>query len=347
MGIRELLALAWWLLAAIAAQAHVTSTGLATVEATDDAVRYRLQLSPNDLSVDLAAALMQAAEGDAKVVGRLLPAMHAAVQLRAGTEPCRPGASSIAWAADIAKLRLQIEFSCPTAGAALTLNEDWRPLLGEHHHNIVSVRDGASSREYVLGPESREARLDLAAPGGGWSGFLALGIEHILTGLDHLLFLLVLLVNQQRMWSVVRIVTGFTLAHSLTLSLAAVGLVSLPGHIVEPAIALSIVWVALENLFFTGTEWRRTLVAFLFGLVHGLGFAGAIGELQLAGAALAKALVGFNLGVELGQIACVALVLPLIVWASRPPAMARLPQAASVLVALMGGVWFVERVFFS
>ena len=346
MTVRGLLALAFWLLTA-AAQAHVTSTGLASIEATDSVVRYRLLLAPDDLSVDLAAALMQAAEGDAKVTGRLVQMMQQAVQLRAGAAPCRNEASSIARLAGPGRLRLEMTFSCVSAGAALTLAEDWRPLLGEHHRNIVSVRDGASSREYVLGPEQREARFDLVAPGGGWSGFLSLGIEHILTGLDHLLFLLVLLVNQQRLWSVVRIVTGFTLAHSLTLSLAAFGLVSLPDRIVEPAIALSIVWVALENLFFIGTEWRRTLVAFLFGLLHGLGFAGALTELQLTGTALAKALIGFNLGVELGQIACVIVVLPLIVWASRPPALARLPQAASVLVALIGAAWFVERTFFS
>lgn len=347
MGIRGFLALALWLLTAMAAPAHVTSTGLATVEATAGVVRYRLLLAPNDLSVDLAAVLMQGAEGDAKVVGRLTPMLRDAVGLRAGAEPCRLEASGIDWLAGPGRLRLELRFACATAGASLTLVEDWRPLLGEHHRNIVSVRDGSGSREYVLGPEGREARLDIAAPGGGWGGFLLLGIGHILTGLDHLLFLLVLLVNQRRVWPVVRIVTGFTLAHSLTLSLAAFGLVSLPERIVEPAIALSIVWVALENLFLAGTAWRRSLVAFLFGLVHGLGFAGALGELQLAGAALAKALVGFNLGVEIGQIACVALVLPLIAWASRPAAFARLPQAASIAVALAGGAWFVERVFFS
>jgi hydrogenase/urease accessory protein HupE len=226
------------------------------------------------------------------------------------------------------------------------LAEDWRPLFGEHYRSIVSVRTAGGTREYVLGEGASETRLDLAAPS-RWHALLLLGIEHILTGFDHLLFLLALLVNQRRLGPVVRIVTAFTIAHSITLSLAALHLVNVPGGVVEPLIAASIVWVALENLFFAGTEWRRLLLALGFGLVHGLGFAGALGELALSGTALAKALLGFNLGVELGQVGCVLVLLPLLVWTSRPAPLARLPQAASVLVALMGGFWFVERVFFS
>jgi len=112
-------------------------------------------------------------------------------------------------------------------------------------------------------------------------------------------------------------------------------------------IAASIVWVALENVFAPQSVGRRWLVATLFGLVHGLGFAGALSELGLPRDALVRALIGFNAGVELGQIAFVAIVLPVIVWASRPGRLVRLPQAMSIAVAAVGTVWLLERVFFS
>lgn len=336
------------LLAAGAARAHVMSTGLATVETRDDEVVYALTVLATDLPEDAARGLSNAADGDLANAERIAMVMREAVSLKAGTEPCRAGRTRIQGSqTGDGKVRLELAFTCPSQGGTLTLAEDWRPLFGQHYRSIVSARGPQGSREHVLGEGGREARLDLAAPAGGWTSFLRLGVAHILTGFDHLLFLLALLVNQRRAWSVVRIVTGFTVAHSVTLSLAAFQLVAIPSGIIEPAIAASIVWVALENLLFRGSEWRRALVAFLFGLVHGLGFAGALTELELGSGALVRALVGFNLGVELGQVAAVLAVLPLVIWASRPAAMARLPQAASVLVALMGAFWFVERVFFS
>lgn len=330
------------------ARAHVTATGLATVEIREEFVLYSLTLLLNDLPELSAHGLSAAADGDRPNAERVAALMREAVSLTAGEETCRAGRTRIQGSqTGDGKVRLELDFACPKHGAGLTLREDFRPLFGEHYRSIVSARGAQGSREYVLGEGGREARLDLAAPAGGWGDFLRLGIEHILTGFDHLLFLLALLVNQRRVWSVVRIVTAFTLAHSVTLSLATINLVALPDRIIEPAIAASIVWVALENLLFKSAEWRRAGVAFLFGLVHGLGFAGALRELELSGGALVRALVGFNLGVELGQVACVAVVLPLIAWASRPAALSRLPQAASIVVALVGAFWFVERVFFS
>ena len=141
-----------------------------------------------------------------------------------------------------------------------------------------------------------------------------------------------------------KIVTAFTVAHSITLSLAALGMVNVPSSIVEPLIAASIVWVAIENLVAPASAGRRWLVAAIFGLVHGLGFATALEELHLARESLVSALIGFNLGVELGQVAVAALVTPLVIWASRPAHLPRLPQFLSAAVALAGMGWFVERV---
>jgi hydrogenase/urease accessory protein HupE len=174
--------------------------------------------------------------------------------------------------------------------------------------------------------------------------YLRLGVEHIIGGIDHLLFLLALLALSTSLWQTVKIVTAFTVAHSITLSLAVLGVVDVPSSIVEPLIAASIVWVAVENLVAPTGAGRRWLIAAVFGLIHGLGFASALAELGLPRDALVGALVGFNLGVELGQLAFVVVVMPPLVWASRPGHLPRLPQILSVIVALVGAVWFVERI---
>src|SRR4029453_5707122 len=132
-------------------------------------------------------------------------------------------------------------------------------------------------------------------------------------------------------------------AHSVTLSLAVLGYVDVPSRIVEPLIAASIVWVAMENLLAPAQTRWRWLVAAVFGLVHGLGFASALTELGLPRDAMGRALVGFNVGVELGQLAFVAVVMPILVWLAKPGRFAALPQALSVVVALAGAFWLVER----
>jgi hydrogenase/urease accessory protein HupE len=208
----------------------------------------------------------------------------------------------------------------------------------------VSIPDRPSV-ELSFGEERREATVDLAGNAGtGWTSFIAMGAEHILSGPDHLLFLLALLALAKGAWPIVRIVTGFTVAHSITLSLAALGIVDVPGRIVEPLIAATIMWVALENLVAPARARWRWLVAAAFGLVHGLGFASGLTELGLPRDAMVRALIGFNVGVELGQLAFVAVIMPPVVWLSRPGRLPRLPQGLSVLVAVMGAAWLVERV---
>lgn len=192
-----------------------------------------------------------------------------------------------------------------------------------------------------------------ATPGGampatttGFAGFLRLGIEHILTGYDHLLFLCGLLVACRRLGSMVGIITCFTVAHSLTLGLAALGLFSLPGRLVEPLIAASIVFVGLENLIRREEPKGRWALTFGFGLVHGFGFAGVLQEIGLGHAAsdIVPPLLGFNLGVELGQLAVMAVLLPLLLGWRQHPSYERYAQpAASVIVAGAGAVWLLQR----
>ena len=189
------------------------------------------------------------------------------------------------------------------------------------------------------------------------------GVWHIWIGLDHILFLLSLLLPSVLVWQaakqkwhavdrfgeafvdVLKVVTAFTIAHSITLSLAALGVVDLPSRWVESVIAASIVVAALNNLWprVVGRLW---MVAFGFGLVHGFGFASVLADLGLPQDALVIALVGFNIGVELGQLAIVIVFLPL-AFALRRTALYRrwVMVGGSAVIALLAAVWFVERAF--
>src|SRR4029077_6147388 len=176
--------------------------------------------------------------------------------------------------------------------------------------------------------------------------YLRLGVEHILTGADHLLFILGLLVVCRRFRTVAAIVTCFTVAPSVTLALAALNVVTLPVRVVEPLIAATIVVVGIENLLRGDEPKGRWLLTFGFGLVHGLGFAGALKEIGLgsAGTSIVGPLVAFNLGVEIGQLAVAAAVL-LLIWKLRalPPFARNGARLTSLIVAVVGLVWLVER----
>lgn len=159
-----------------------------------------------------------------------------------------------------------------------------------------------------------------------------------------MLFLIALLLGMPRLAPAVVMVTAFTIAHSITLALAWYGLLALPSRLVETVIALSIAFVAVENLLGRGRE-RRWIVAGVFGLVHGLGFYSVLAELGFAGAGAATVLLGFNLGVEAGQLVILAAAAPILWWASRQSwrvAGIRLASAACLLVALW---WAAERAF--
>jgi HupE / UreJ protein len=224
----------------------------------------------------------------------------------------------------------------------------------------------AQAQALVFGNESGEQQLALQAPG-PWETlrqYIVDGTWHIWIGYDHILFLLALLlpsvlVRREGQWvpaphiggaakEVIKVVTAFTLAHSITLSLAALGVVSLPSRLVESAIAASVVVAALSNLFsaFESNRSKRWMMAFAFGLLHGFGFASVLADLGLPKNALVLALVGFNVGVELGQLAIVAVFLPLAFWL-RSTAFYRVGvlKGGSLIVALLASWWLVQRLF--
>ena len=181
-----------------------------------------------------------------------------------------------------------------------------------------------------------------------FTNFLSLGVKHILTGYDHLLFLFGLLLVARGFFSSLGIITSFTIAHSITLALATLDLVQIPSRIVEPLIAASIVFVGIENLLRGDIPTTRRLVPFGFGLIHGFGFASALREAGIGSGTggIILPLFSFNLGVELGQIMVAAIALP-IIWKLRknPMFIARWAPACSAAVVLLGSFWFVQRVW--
>jgi len=174
--------------------------------------------------------------------------------------------------------------------------------------------------------------------------FFILGIEHILTGYDHLAFLLVLIVVGLSFKEVAKIITAFTVAHSITLLLAALQIVSLNARLVEIVIAFSICYVALENLFRKEVNYRW-LLTFGFGLIHGFGFASVLRELVAGKSNLLVSVLSFNLGVEAGQLMIFFLLLPVLHLLKKKVAFRKVTVGASAAVLIVGLFWLVERVF--
>jgi hydrogenase/urease accessory protein HupE len=179
--------------------------------------------------------------------------------------------------------------------------------------------------------------------------FIPAGIYHIFTGPDHVLFIVGLLLMGGSLLRLLSIVTAFTIAHSITLSLAALSVINPSPRIIEPAIALSIIYVGIDNLM-VGKTGRdvRAWIAFFFGFVHGFGFAGVLREFGLPREALGWSLFSFNFGVEIGQ-ACIVVVAAFLLAAIRKRSEAasrRVMIVGSVCVSLAGTYWFIQRVFF-
>jgi hydrogenase/urease accessory protein HupE len=235
-------------------------------------------------------------------------------------------------------------------GSRLTIRSEVPGRLARGHRELVSVHGTAGRRiaERMLDTSLNAVDIDLRDEPAGTSTagqFFGLGLHHILSGYDHLLFLAALLLGLQRLSGVVKTVTAFTVAHSLTLSLAVLGLVHIPASVVEPIIALSIVAVGIENLV-RGQVDSRWKLTFAFGLVHGFGFAGALRELGIGtgGADIVAPLAWFNAGVEAGQLGVAVLVWPLLQRLNARPALRiRLAPVCSLVVAAAGTYWMIER----
>lgn len=374
------------LLAAGAAQAHKPSDSYLSVSVQGIQISGQWDIALRDLDFaigldangdgDITWGELRARHDDiaAYAQARLL--------LQAQGQPCelRIGAQLVDEHTDGAYSVLPLQWACPTAagGDVRSLVLEYRLFadLDPQHRGLLKLSAAGSTRTAVFGPAAARQEFELGQTS-GWRQFVDYareGVWHIWIGFDHILFLLSLLLPAvlvwrpsagprhgpawgraadwqpvpgaaQALWDVLRVVTAFTLAHSITLTLAALGVVSLPSRAVEATIAASVVVAALNNVFplFTGRRWT---VAFGFGLVHGFGFASVLADLGLPQGALVLALVGFNVGVEAGQLAIVAAFLP-VAYALRRTVLYRqgVRIAGSLLIAALAGVWFAERAF--
>lgn len=319
---------------------------------------------------DLDHAIGLDADGDGAITWGEVKARHgdiaayasARLVLQAGGRACRlsVGEQQIDEHTDGAYSVLPLAADCGgVASGEVSIGYTLFAELDPQHRGLLRL----GTRTAVLDPAQPPQALALQGAG-GWAAFvqyLKEGVWHIWIGFDHILFLLALLLPavghwQERRWrpasslrvasvEVLKVVTAFTVAHSITLGLATLGVVSLPSRLVESAIAASVVLAALNNVWplFTQARWG---VAFGFGLLHGFGFASVLADLGLPGGALALALLGFNLGVELGQLAIVLVFLPL-AYALRRTGLYRrgVLVGGSLLVALLAAAWFLERAF--
>lgn len=272
-------------------------------------------------------------------------------------------------AGDVALVPELIALSIPPVGDVEVLRSSIMTLRAALPRNATEVQIGWDARYGALvlrqhGPDAPyDGYLDngaLSPPipigGGGQVGlwqtfanYIPVGFDHILPkGLDHILFVLGLFFLAMGLRALLWQISAFTLAHTITLALAAGGIVQIPGSIVEPLIAASIVYVAVENIWAQGLSRWRPVVVFCFGLLHGLGFASVLGEFGLPEGAFMPALIGFNIGVELGQLAVICGAFALVgYWFGKKPWYRRvIAVPASAGIAVVGVFWVVQRVFF-
>jgi HupE / UreJ protein len=349
------------------ASAHVASTAFLTLQADGEHLQGSIELALRD--VELAVGVD--ANNDGQITwGELQaaePAMRdylaAHLRLQSGNAVCALhfGALKINKRVDGPYAWLQLTANCSAGVRALTINYQLLQDIDPSHRGLLNLASGATVQTGVLGGSSPTATFVLGAPS-RWRTFvdyLQAGIWHIWSGIDHLLFLLSLLLpavllRRDHQWepvkqigpaalSTLKVVTAFTLAHSLTLSLAALNVVHLPSRLTESVIAASIIVAALNNIFPIVTD-RRARIAFAFGLLHGFGFASVLSEMGLPGGARLLSLLAFNLGIEAGQLAVVLAVMP-VIFLLRTASIYRrtLMPWGSALIVLVASVWLVQR----
>ena len=360
-------------LAAGAAAAHKPSDSYLSMAVDGDAVRGQWDIALRDL--DFAIGIDS--NGDGEITWGELRARHteiaayALARLTVGLagSPCPLHVTEhlVDQHSDGAYAVMRFEALCASAGPALDLGYNLFFDLDPQHKGLLRLEYAGVTRTAIFSPDAARQSFELTRPS-RFTQFIDYGREgvwHIWIGFDHILFLLSLLLPavllpqvsdgkagwrpverfQPALWDVLKIVTAFTVAHSITLSLAALGVITLPTRLTESAIALSVILAALNNIY-PLFQRRRWMVAFAFGLIHGFGFASVLADLGLPRDALLLALVGFNLGVEAGQLAIVSAFLPAAYWLRGTALYQRgVFLGGSVVICMLASKWFVERAF--
>lgn len=345
------MALLLWVVGPQPAQAHVVGLSYADIALEERAARMTLRVPAKGLAEHLNLPVKGDPPTGAEVIDAGREALAAffpgKVEIINGDRACQPSRPELSPDADPGRIRIDFAFACEEPLGDVGIYLYFFSEFGPQHSTLATIRRGDTVKKFVFTQERtdfhpfRDPGLLVQA-----GGFLLLGVEHLFTGYDHILFLLGLLLIWRGFLNIVKIVTSFTLAHSITLFAAALDVVTLPSRLVEAVIALSIAYVGVENLFVKEIR-RRWRVAFLFGLMHGFGFAGILREMGLPSRGLVLSLFSFNVGVELGQLAIVAAFFPLIYFAHRREYWIHLVRGLSIAVFLMGMIWFVQRTFLS
>ncbi len=351
-----------------AAQAHKPSDSYVSVSVAD-AITGEWKISLRDL--DYAIGLD--GNDDGAITWGELRARHrdiaayalSRLRIQGDGTACvtRPGEQLVDTLSDGGYTVLRFAIDCEQPPESVRIDYGLFFDIDRQHRGLLRLDAAGTSQTAIFSPDRSQQEFDLAAPSTlrQFVTYVREGTWHIWIGYDHVLFVLTLLLpavlyRRPEGWmavprfrtallQVVGIVSAFTLAHSLTLSLAALGVIGLPSRLVESVIAASIVTAALNNIYPLVTR-RLWMVAFVFGLAHGFGFASVLADLGLPRDALLVSLVAFNVGVEIGQLAIVAAVLPLIYalcrWRHYPRAVL---QGGSLAIVSIAALWFVERAF--
>ena len=332
------------LLGAAPSAAHQQGVTYSEVTIAGGEARVDVVLSVHDLAADVDG---DGTTTDAEVRSRyprLQRRLESALVLEAGGAPC-PLVLRDSTVEPGELVRLRLAGPCPAA-TPVRFVVRLPALTAIDGQNLAKIRVGDLFAEHEFTRTDQEVVVGTGSAGlwPTFRRFFVLGIEHIATGYDHVLFLVALLLVGGGLRSLVAVVTAFTVAHSVTLTLAVLDVVELPSRLVESAIALSIAWVALENLVIdrAAGRWRIT---FAFGLMHGFGFASVLREMHLPREGLIASLLAFNLGVEAGQLVVVLLTHPLIVAVGRSRHRRAFVAVASGAILVIALWWFAERAF--
>ncbi|WP_066307220.1 HupE/UreJ family protein [Bacillus sp. FJAT-29814] len=329
------------------ASAHTNnSEGFSAIEVNEKTLDYELKVDLEELGHALNKETAQQQHIDTKVIQDYINSrikLYADSQLIEGV---------------VEKNDIEMINEKPFAVVNLAYNIEHKPekLVVEYsmfmddsdpsHANYATVKLNGKVQEKVLSFESRELEIGEVSFLQNVKQFVLIGLEHIFTGYDHILFVISLLIGARTIRHIFSLVTAFTIAHSVTLALATFNIVVLPSRLVESVIALSIIYVALINIFNKDAKHQPWL-AFGFGLIHGFGFAGILSEMRLDPGHMAMSLLSFNIGIEIGQLLIVSIAFPVILWIRKltfKPIKWVIPSTSAAIFAF-GLVWFIERAF--
>jgi hydrogenase/urease accessory protein HupE len=337
------------------ASAHVIdSTGYSTIQQNGQEVSYVLSLEYDILTkaVDLGPQATSAVDDDQREEAlesgteQLEQYLDDRVIVSLDGAACEPAlqGSSIGKRGQKSYADLELLFSCPGSSGSYRLQYTVfaeSEAVADDHTNVVQYRFGDKSGRTVFNQSHHEVAIGHSTALGSSAQFGQMGVKHILLGLDHVLFVVALILGAANFHGLLKVISMFTVAHSVTLIATLLGGITVPAVIVEPLIALSIAFVAVENLL--GPTRRRLAVVFGFGLLHGLGFAGSLRITDEVSWDLLVSLLSFNVGIETGQAMLLVAVFPLVLLVRRSRLSVPIIRAATGVVAAFGLFWFVER----